>query len=217
MTTKFHACVILLVSGALLPAFSGCQSSRDKVVALTGTMIGVEISQNPANQSPQAKLGYNRIELAIVPSNRSAKDGETSTGEGAKDVPDVLMELKYSGIFSGKSGDGIYQRLAVGTTAVKQRGAAYMFAASLDEEAQKEVVKALESIPTATTEVRKLQGFYFDSLDDTGRASVDGHAVKLGFTNFSTMILANPSEEQTNKLIALIQGDMALKQKWSAL
>jgi hypothetical protein len=91
----------------------------------------VEISQNPANQSPQAKLGYQRGEVAIVPSNRSGNveptSGTSTIGGGASDVADVLMELRYANIFSFNNA-GIYQRLAVGKTAVSQPGAALMFA-----------------------------------------------------------------------------------------
>ena len=108
----------------------GCTTGRHAVIAVTGTNIGLEISQNPSNQSPQAKLGYQRSEIAIVPTNRSAgvdASGTSTTGNGAADVADVLMELKFSNIFS-LNNSGIYQRLAVGTTAVSQRGAAYMFA-----------------------------------------------------------------------------------------
>ena len=55
----------------MLGSMYGCTNNRHAVIAVTGTNIGVEISQNPANQSPQAKLGYQRSEVAIVPSNRS--------------------------------------------------------------------------------------------------------------------------------------------------
>jgi hypothetical protein len=120
----------------------GCSNNKEYyVIAATGTVIGVEVSQNPATQAPQAKLGYNRGELAIVPSNRPpcvADDSKTppvqcgTLGQGAKDVPDVLMELRYGGIFDTGPSSGIYQRLAVGDVAVRQDGAALMFARNAD-------------------------------------------------------------------------------------
>ena len=124
------ACVSILVYG--------CGNNRHAVIAVTGTNIGLDISQNPANQTPQAKLGYQRSEVAIVPSNRSGgvdpagtNTYGTGTVGGASDVADVVMELKFSNIFSGifnPGSGGIYQRLAVGETAVEQPGAAFMFA-----------------------------------------------------------------------------------------
>lgn len=114
-----------------LLAGSGC-AGRQAVYACTGTSIGVEISQNPATQLYQAKLGYNRAELAIVPSNRSADKESGIIGNGAKDCPDVMMELHYSGIFSTSAGGGIYQRLAVGSKAVEQPGAAFLMAKAAD-------------------------------------------------------------------------------------
>jgi hypothetical protein len=119
---------VVLAGIAAVLALQGCQTNqRHQVIAVTGTNIGVEISQNPANQSPQAKLGYQRAEFAIVPTNRKIDDKDAVQGNGATDVPDVVMELKYSGIFDFGEMSGIYQRLAVGSTAVKQPGASVMF------------------------------------------------------------------------------------------
>ena len=98
---------------AITSTFSGgCQTIHPAVVAATGTMFGLELSQNPATQTPQVKLGYNRAEIAIV---SKEKYGE--------DVANVLMEFNYG----GTTGNSLYQRLAVGDQAVKQAGAAAMF------------------------------------------------------------------------------------------
>lgn len=139
----------------------GCTNSKDHyVIASTGTVIGVEVSQNPVNQSPQAKLGYNRGELAIVPTNRGQCIWNTQNSQwecsgpgpqgsgGAKDSTDVLMELRYGGIFSLGSGSGIYQRLAVGTTAVQQPGAAFMFAKDTKGNVNASVAQAVASTVT---------------------------------------------------------------------
>src|SRR5690242_8708588 len=103
-----------------LVSLAGCEHQNHYVIAASATVIGVELSQNPATQTPQAKLGYNRAELAIVPSNRT-NDPNVTEPKGAQEVPDVLMELRYDGIFSTNA--GIYQRLAVGSNAVEQPGA----------------------------------------------------------------------------------------------
>lgn len=118
----------LFLATAAVPI--GC-ANRHAVVASTGTSIGVEVAQNPANQTPHAKLGYQRLEVAIVPTNRSGDiDPGGANGpldHGAADSTDVLMELRYSGIFSMGDGSGIYQRLAVGKNAVTESGAAVLF------------------------------------------------------------------------------------------
>lgn len=130
---------------------SGCANAEDKnhyVIASTGTMIGIEISQKPDTQTPQFKLGYNRAELAIVPTDRNtcATDSRAGTsrveceGSGkASDVPDVLMELRYKGETKNGVDTGIYQRLAIGKNAVEQPGASLLF---VDKDNQKEVAGA---------------------------------------------------------------------------
>lgn len=133
----------------------GCTETRHMVVAATETTIGVNVSQNPATSSPQAKLGYNRAELAIVPSNRNMGVlSDNSKGNGAPDVPDVVMEIRYSGIFDWGSGSGIYQRLAVGKNAVEQPGASLMFAkdtkGNLTSEATNAVMQAISAKELST-------------------------------------------------------------------
>lgn len=134
----FRASRFLLSLCAFVPA---CTQQDHYIIASTGTVIGVEVAQHPANQTPQAKLGYNRSELALVPTTRppcAIRDDKTidcgtiEDGGDLKDVPDVLMELRYGGIFDLGGSSGIHQRLAVGRTAVRQPGAALMFAKDSD-------------------------------------------------------------------------------------
>lgn len=146
----------LAVASLLL---GGC-AGRHSIVAATGTNIGVEISENPQTQAPYAKLGYQRTEWAIVPTNRSAEKEPGAQGNGAKDHGDVLMELRYGGIFDMGPSSGIYQRLAVGSTAVIQPGAAFMFARDADGNINAPTAAALQSaltIPEVTGVVAKKQ------------------------------------------------------------
>jgi hypothetical protein len=113
---------------ALLAALllTGCSAiNHSYVVSGTGTILGLQIAENPATQLYEAKFGYARAEMALVPTNG----------------PAVIMELRYSGIFS-RSG-GIYQRLAVGDAAVKQPGAAFMFAKDANGNLSSNVVEAI--------------------------------------------------------------------------
>jgi hypothetical protein len=150
---RFRSGVPALCLGLLWLAagLSGCAGTHHKVLAATGTNIGVEITQNPATQAPTAKLGYQRTELAIVPTNRSGEPATAgSAASSARDAADVVMELRYGGIFDLGATSGIYQRLAVGTTAVQQPGAAFMFAkgadGKLDPEAAAAVARAQEAV-----------------------------------------------------------------------
>lgn len=145
----------VLLSGVAV-GLEGCGPQRHALVAVTATSIGVEIAQNPANQTPHAKLGYQRQEVAVVPTNRSANEEVGNGGGGAASHGEVLMELRYGGIFDMGPSSGIYQRLAVGPTAVRQPGAWLMFSRDADgtvsDEAQ-QVLANLKKVPTisATT------------------------------------------------------------------
>ncbi len=150
---------VVLLAGVL---GQGC-AGRHAVIAATGTVLGLDISENPQTQLYHVKFGYTRGELAIVPSNRSAEKNTTATnsrGHGATDTADVLMELRYGGIKSS----GIYQRLAVGKTAVSQPGAAFMLAkdadGALDEKTAKAVSSAVGKIPAkdAVARIESLDG-----------------------------------------------------------
>lgn len=181
-------------------ALQGCESNRHMVLAATGTNIGVEISQNPATQSPQAKLGYQRMELAIVPTNRSSLD-TASTGNslqnGAKDLADVVMEIRYGGIFDMGPSSGIYQRLAVGRTAVTQPGASFMFAKDSDGKLDSATVSAVERAHLAVQQVtqvhesvesekaamrQKFEGLYAANHNDPALQKFEIAAQSVGYS-----------------------------------
>ena len=121
---------------AIISIFCGCSAVKNSyVISGTGTLIGLQIAENPATQLYEAKFGYARAEVALVPTNG----------------PAVLMEMRYSGIFSRNG--GIYQRLAVGNAAVSQPGAAFMFAKDADGNLSTNVIQAIttkiQAIPEA--------------------------------------------------------------------
>lgn len=194
--TRGRAALLFLSFATLL--LTGC-AGRHAVVAITGTVIGVEISQNPQTQMYQAKLGYNRGELAIVPSNRSAEKDPGNFGNGASDTTDVLMELKYKSIFSF-SNAGIYQRLAVGKTAVSQPGAAFMFAkddgGELDESKARAIAEGLKKIPETpedVSEARVSVAKAYTLLASTKADVFNKAAAKEGYADFRSFLLNRPS------------------------
>lgn len=132
----------------VLPLTACAPKQNHYVIASTSTIIGVEVGSNAAT-TPQAKLGYNRSELALVPTNRGRcadKEGAAcevpSGSQGAADVADVVMELRYGGIFDMGPSSGIYQRLAVGKNAVSGSGAAVMFSKDAKGEVEPGVAAA---------------------------------------------------------------------------
>lgn len=195
---------ITLLLALVLFYLTGCSSSKHKVFAASSTIIGLELAQSPANQSPQAKLGYNRSELAIVPTNRDDSDSAGASGEGAEGVPDVLMELKYQGLLGGDN-SGIYQRLAVGENAVNQPGAWMMFLrdskGQVTTENAEAMKAALQGIETATPSQKTAElASAYASAATTDQSKYDQAAAKLGFTDFSGFLNAEPSDQQRANL-----------------
>jgi hypothetical protein len=203
----------IVIAAMIFISVSGCSNQRHAVIASTGTNIGLELAQNPANQMPQGKLGYNRAELAIVPTNRSSDKSSGETGNGAADVADVVMELKFSNIFSGNS--GIYQRLAVGKTAVSQAGAAFMFARDADGDLDPSTsgqISALYSISATETAVRsdkaKLSQFY-GKADQVQKNIISAEIKKIGYGSWDYFSDGRPNEptfENMNQLKKSLKG-----------
>ena len=189
---------------ATVIALSGCTASRHKVIAATSTVIGIEVAQSPANQSPQAKIGYNRAELAIVPTNRDDEPQSGNKSGGASDVPDVLMELKYQGLMGGTN-SGIYQRLAVGSNAVTQPGAWLMFLKNANGEVSQENARALEAamdkVPSATASqdlADLARGFAAASPANVSQYNTAAQGA--GFSDFQAFLRSNPTAEQVAKV-----------------
>lgn len=118
---------ILLVAAVI--ALTGCKN-LNSVVTTTQTGLGVSVSENPSTQLYELRFGYFRNEFAFVPGNTN---DPTS-------IPDVLMEIRMENIIKGGL---VYQRLAVGKTAVTQPGASLMFARDADGNLNSNVVDAV--------------------------------------------------------------------------
>lgn len=166
-----------LISALLLLA--GC-ASNNTVLVSTGTSIGVQLAQNPTTGMYEAKLGYNRAELALVPSTN-------------KYTPDVITELKYNGIFSQGADSGIYQRMAVGTVAVSQPGAMAMFLKDGSGNISSNTAAALASlasVPTVNTSVTtslvKIAAAYKTAPD---KAPWDEVAKANGYPSFAAFLI----------------------------
>lgn len=165
----------LLLLALLLP---GCATNHS-VIAITGTVIGVEIAQNQTTGSPSAKLGYNRAEFVVVPVTNNF-------------VPDVLSELSYNSIFS-TANSSIYQRLAVGSTAVSQAGAAVMFArdpsGTLSPQAANAVSSAFDKTAPVQADVEALKvplGRKYSAAAD--KTAWDDLAKRHGYGSFALFL-----------------------------
>lgn len=180
----------------------GCTTGKHYVVAATGTVIGLEIAQSETTQMYNAKLGYDRAEVAIVPSNRaSGQKGDTNYAGGASDTTDVVMELNYANIFS-LSQSGIYQRLAVGKNAVSQPGAMFMFAkgkdGTLDPKVAESVAKAVGTIPLVQPDITAQKATLTETYlkeKATQQIKYDKAAQAAGFRSFDAFLI-DPSTTQ---------------------
>lgn len=168
---------------SLIVAFTlcGCKSLQHSVLVFTATNIGVDISQNPQTQAPQARLGFNRGELVIVPIDAATRH-----------VPDALTEIRYGNVFS-TSDATIYQRVAVGSTAVSQPGAALMFgkgaSGNLDAATAASIMQSLGGVPKVTIQdsltLATVLKAYADAAD---KALFDSVARKFGFQDFKDFL-----------------------------
>jgi len=108
MKTSFTFAALLLL------LLAGCAAPHD-IVTTAQSVLGISVSENPSTQLYEARAGIVLSQIAFVPCSTNAP------------VPDVLQEFRVNNLFVGGL---VYQRLAVGSNAVIQPGAALMFAKS---------------------------------------------------------------------------------------
>lgn len=145
---------VLIAAGALAIAgiLGGCTTdNRHLILASTGTSIGVDIGQNPASQFPQASLGYRRVEIALVPTDRPATVDAGDKDHSSVNHAEVLMELRYNNIFNQGSDSAIYQRLAVGKKAVSHPGAIALFIRDASGAVDQDSVQAIKNLMSIGT------------------------------------------------------------------
>lgn len=174
---------------------SGCSSNKENVLAITSTVIGVQIHQKDADKTPEMKVGYARAEFAYVPTDKRS-DTNSSNGSAANSA-EVLMEINASGnvglgvAYQG----GVYQRLAVGKTAVSQPGAALMMAKDQNgnigtnaavavANATRAVNTIQESKPDIEAGKRKILDAY-NAASATDKQKFENAAKAAGYTDFN--------------------------------
>jgi hypothetical protein len=185
---------------ALLAALllSGCAiNNPNRIVIVSGTVLGIELGENPATQLYHARLGYVRSEVALVPSTNGL-------------APDVLLEANYGRLFTRDA--SLRQRLAVGRNAVGQPGAFLLFATSKDGTVDSNaaaIAKSLTSIPSpdasATAALLPLAKAY-EASDK--KPEFDTVAMLRGYQNFSDFLgQGNLTTEQ----VAIMAADLKAK------
>ncbi|GAB6142149.1 hypothetical protein JCM14076_28780 [Methylosoma difficile] len=162
---------------AVTQLLSGCGANKDNVLAVTGTVIGVQIHEKDTDKTPELKVGYARSEVAYVPTDKSSKD---APHDGADKTAEVLMEINAQGnVALGTAYQGaVYQRLAVGKKAVSQPGAAFMMAKNSEGELKDQtaskisnaIVQSAAEVVTNENEEAKILA----SATDDGHGNVDG-------------------------------------------
>ncbi len=208
--------LVLVVGVTLLMTATGCKTSNHYVIAATGTVIGVEIAQDPKTQVPTAKLGYNRGELALVPTGRPRcvqKDDDSldcgPSGGKASDSANVVMELRYGGIFDTGASSGIYQRLAVGSDAVKQPGASLMFIKNADGNVDPNAAMALAALTSVQAsetgdplaQLACLNKAYA-AASQSDKTKYDEAAAGAGFADYKAFGKTAASSSNNGKVIA---------------
>jgi len=209
MKSKYFTKVLLALLFSQFVFLTGCSTQGYSVIATTATTIGVGLAQQPANGTLDATLGYKRAEFALVPTNRNAGDDAGTNNQGAADSAEVIMELRYSGIFTASEKGGIYQRLAIGKEAVTSNGASIMFAkepdGTLSEEATR-ALKAVRSIPPVSSAENLTKGKLsriFNGSNDAQQALFNQVAVDAGYSNFGSFAIEqDTSNDKLNKVIA---------------
>ena len=175
--------LVILALGALV---TGCATSHSVIVS-TGTVLGVAVAENPSTGMYEARFGYARTEFAHVPSNRARHTNEVSIGQGAKDTANVLMEVRMENLFKGGL---VYQRLAVGDSAVTQPGATLLFSKSPNGTTDTAALAAVQSIksPEATAVASALPLANAYRMSDN-KDAFDAIARKNGFISFSAFLI----------------------------
>jgi hypothetical protein len=127
---------------------AGCATDRENVLAVTGTVIGVQIHEKDTDKTPELKVGYARAEFAYVPTDKGSNGSAAHSAE-------VLMEINAQGNLGlGTAYQGaIYQRLAVGKTAVSRPGAAFMMSKDNSGKLDKGTADALAKATATVTDL----------------------------------------------------------------
>jgi L-alanine-DL-glutamate epimerase-like enolase superfamily enzyme len=215
----------------------GCTAVRDNVLATTVTVIGVQIHQKDQDKTPELKIGYARTEFAFVPTDHETARNSTDQGTkgsasgSARNSAEVLMEIHAEGNFGLGTAyqGGVYQRLAVGQTAVQQPGAALMMAknkdGTLDKNSADAVSKALQKIPQTPPDVlaaiQPLSMAYSDlyaTKKDTFDKAVQ--AVQPDYKDFRSFISGDPNTpdlEAVKKVRTELEKDPEIKSKLSEI
>jgi len=218
---------ILLAGLSLLPI--GCTAVHDHVLATTVTVIGVQIHQKDQDKTPEVKIGYARSEFAFVPTDHETARNSTDQGTkgpasgSARNSAEVLMEINAQGSIGLGTAyqGGVYQRLAVGQTAVTQPGAAFMMAKNadgkLDKDSADAVSKALQKIPQTPGDVltarEPLRKAY---LALPNKKAVFDEAVKPDFADFRSFLIGDPKTpdlETVKKIRKKLEDDGDIKKK----
>lgn len=180
----------LLAAVCLLTGCAGI-NNPNRIVIVSGTVLGIELGENPATQLYHARLGYVRSEVALVPSTNGL-------------APDVLLEANYGRLLTRDA--SLRQRLAVGRNAVSQPGAFLLFATSRDGTVDSNAVliaQHIQSIPApsaaATSALWPLAKAY-EASDK--KVEFDTVAMLRGYANFVDFLgRVNLTAEQV-KIIA---------------
>jgi hypothetical protein len=133
---------------------------------------------------------------------------DSGIGGGAKDSSNVLFETSFSNFFSFWRDNLIYQRVAVGDSAVCQPGAVAMLAKdSTGKLPDVDVMNALNGIKAPPREVTDLKLKLIEmGKDELKKKFILDRLAPLGVPNWNAFIDGRPKELTTNQLQTILDG-----------
>ena len=182
----------MVILGITLFVSSGCRSNTSVVINNT-TGIGLEVKYDQASQTPMGWMGYINNVFGIVPTNRVNEENPKQVIGGAQESADVLFETNFCNFFSFWKDNGIYQRVAVGKTAVCQPGATVMFAKSGNSGSvtAEIVTAALNAVKTVTADevaIKSKIAKAYATGDVAKKQSIIDVLKELGYTNWDAFL-----------------------------
>lgn len=197
----FYLCLVCVC------LFYGCNSPQSCIILSNQTGFGIRASYNPQTQLPEGEIGYINSVFSIIPTNRAFNSDEVQiekVGGGAKDTANVLFETNFSNWFNFWSDQAIYQRVAVGETAVSQPGVFAIFAKDYDGKIDVELIKALSGLKSETQNVSKLKSLIAKVYTDK-KTVIDEILKQMGYSNYDYFIDNENNLDKINKIVSKLK------------
>jgi hypothetical protein len=96
--------LLLLAIIFLTPAMT-CRATKGEIVSATTSVVGIDISQDVASQTPHIRLGYVRTQFHIVPTGKGTNGISAPSVSNTMAVDSAPLKNKINESFS--TGDAV--------------------------------------------------------------------------------------------------------------